>query len=112
MSMYNDVMFAQTNSEADSQTASCSNLQVHSVEAENVAPDASAYAKLPSALRQRMARRYEARGEEVPLHLRDPADVQESSGALDIIADVQESIPTLSEPIKSVDPFKEQPTIV
>ena len=75
MSMYNEVMFAQTNSEAESQAASCSNLHVHSVEVENVAPDASAYANLPSALRQRMARRYEARGEEVPLHLRDPEDV-------------------------------------
>ena len=44
MSMYNDVMFAQTNSEADSQAASCSNLQVHAVVAESVTPDASAYA--------------------------------------------------------------------
>ena len=59
-----------------------------------------------------MARRYEARGEEVPLHLRDPADVQKSVGALNVIADVQESIPSLSEPIKSVDPFREQPAPV
>ena len=59
-----------------------------------------------------MARRYEARGEEVPLHLRDPADVQESVGVQDVIADVQESIPTLSEPIKSFSPYREQPAPV
>ena len=74
MGMYDDVMFAQTASEPEKASDSpvCT-LKVHALHPSPavltpVLPTIN-YDTIPGALRRRMARRYEERGEEVPFNL-------------------------------------------
>ena len=81
MGMYDDVIFAQTASEPDKASDSpvCT-LKVHALHPSPIVsvpviPEIN-YDTIPGALRRRMARRYEERGEDKPLHLLDEDERQ------------------------------------
>ena len=123
LSMYNDVTFAQIGStinDASYHSGPLCTLHVHTVSPDLDGPKQpsihNAFDEIPNALKRRLARRYEDRGEPIPDYLKDKPEVQ----IVDTIYDKPAKVPepanvevtiTQSKPLPDIKPIREAPSI-